>query len=80
MAAAGVRDLLPEAPMPAVLAALLFLAIPAPILGQAVSAPPQASPPALEEVRKGMGIPSVALDLRGQQDTVGFASRPDQMA
>jgi AmmeMemoRadiSam system protein B len=62
------------------LTVLLLLAIPAPLLAQAVSAPPQAVPPSLEEVRKGMGIPSVALDLRGQQDAVGFASRADQMA
>lgn len=39
--------------------------------------PPQR--PTLEEVRKSMGIPSRG-DLRGQQDAVGFASRPDQMA
>lgn len=61
-------------------AALVLLTFPAPLLGQAVSAPPQAAPPTLEEVRGGMGIPSVGLDLRGQQDAVGFASRPDQMA
>ncbi|WP_243301238.1 AmmeMemoRadiSam system protein B [Geothrix oryzisoli] len=39
--------------------------------------PPQR--PTLEEVRKTMGIPSQG-DLRGQQDAVGFASKPDQMA
>jgi len=61
-------------------AALVLLTFPAPLLAQAVSAPPQAAPPTLEEVRRGMGIPSVELDLRGQQDAVGFASRPDQMA
>jgi len=61
-------------------AALALLTFPAPLLAQAVSALPQAVPPTLEEVRRGMGIPSVALDLRGQQDAVGFASRPDQMA
>ena len=61
-------------------AALVLLTFPAPLLAQAVSAPPQAAPPTLEEVRRGMGIPSVGLDLRGQQDAVGFASRPDQMA
>jgi AmmeMemoRadiSam system protein B len=33
----------------------------------------------VEEVRKTMGIPSQG-DLRGQQDAVGFASRPEQMA
>ena len=39
--------------------------------------PPQR--PTLEEVRKTMGIPSQG-DLRGQQDTIGFASKPEQMA
>ena len=41
--------------------------------------PPGNPVPTLEETRKAMGIPS-AGDLRGQQDAVGFASRPDQMA
>lgn len=52
-----------------------------PVLAQASLAtpPPPARPPSLEEVRQGMGIPSRG-DLRGQQDAVGFASRPDQMA
>ncbi len=50
-----------------------------PLFAQAVSAPPPAGPPSLEEVRKGMGIPS-RDDVRGQQDAVGFASRPEQMA
>ncbi len=40
---------------------------------------PPAAPPTLEETRGAMGIPS-AGDLRGQKDTVGFASRADQMA
>ena len=40
---------------------------------------PVGTPPAIDEVRKGMGIASQG-DLRGQQDAVGFASRPDQMA
>lgn len=35
--------------------------------------------PTVEEVRKSMGIPSQG-DLRGQQDAVGFASTPKQMA
>jgi len=35
--------------------------------------------PTMEEVRKTMGIPSQG-DLRGQQDAVGFASTPEQMA
>ncbi len=51
----------------------------APLLGQAMNYPGQATPPTLEEVRKGMGIASHG-DVRGQQDAVGFASRADQMA
>jgi AmmeMemoRadiSam system protein B len=43
-------------------------------------APGAAPPPTLAEVRAGMGIPSREYDLRGQRDTVGFASRADQMA
>jgi MEMO1 family protein len=45
----------------------------------ALKPPPAGPPPTLEETRKAMGIPS-AGDVRGQQDTVGFASRADQMA
>jgi AmmeMemoRadiSam system protein B len=59
---------------------LLALTLPAEAVAQAVSAPPQAVPPTRDEILKGMGIPSVGLDLRGQQDAVGFASRADQMA
>ncbi len=47
-------------------------------LGQAAMQP-AGTPPTIDEVRKAMGIPSQG-DLRGQQDAVGFASRPDQMA
>jgi MEMO1 family protein len=36
-------------------------------------------PPTLEEVRATMGIPSRAEDLRGQRDTIGYASRAGQM-
>ncbi len=50
----------------------------APALGQAVPGP-TAPAPTLEEVREAMGIPS-AGEVRGQLDTVGFASRPGQMA
>ncbi|MBK9798000.1 MAG: AmmeMemoRadiSam system protein B [Holophagaceae bacterium] len=52
-----------------------------PCHGQAsLAAPPAlAGKPTVEEVRKTMGIPSTDT-IRGQQDTVGFASRPDQMA
>ena len=53
------------------------------VLGQAAIQPPQATPvagpPSLEEVRLSMGIPS-ADRLRGQQDVIGFASTPEQMA
>jgi AmmeMemoRadiSam system protein B len=35
--------------------------------------------PSLEETRSSMGVPS-AGDVRGQKDTLGFASRADQMA
>jgi AmmeMemoRadiSam system protein B len=60
---------------------LAGLALGLPLLAQAALAvPPVPSrPPTLEEVRKGMGIPSQG-DLRGQQDAVGFASRADLMA
>jgi AmmeMemoRadiSam system protein B len=40
---------------------------------------PAGPPPTLEEVRKGMGIPSQD-EVRGQQDKVGFASTREQMA
>ncbi len=50
------------------------------VRAQAVSQPLAAGPPTLEEVRKEMGVPSQGLELRGQRDAVGFASRADQMA
>jgi AmmeMemoRadiSam system protein B len=37
-------------------------------------------PPTLAQARAGMNIPSVSLDLRGQRDSVGFASTAAQMA
>ena len=49
------------------------------ILAQAAPQPTAAAPPTLQEVRKGMGIPSEG-EVRGQQDVVGFASKPEQMA
>ena len=55
------------------------LLAPALAAAQAALAPPQPAPPTLAEVRAAMGIPS-AGDVRGQQDTVGFASTPEQMA
>ncbi len=46
----------------------------------ALQAPtPAGPPPTLAEVRATMGIASSG-DVRGQQDAIGFASRPDQMA
>jgi len=42
--------------------------------------PVPARPPTLEETRREMGIPSRDLSLRGQRDTVGYASRAEQMA
>lgn len=52
-----------------------------PAVAQASLTPPPvpAQRPTVEEVRKAMGIPSKG-DLRGQQDAVGFASTPGQMA
>ena len=50
-----------------------------PARSQASLAPPPAPRPSLEEVRRGMGIPSTD-EVRGQQDAIGFASRADQMA
>jgi AmmeMemoRadiSam system protein B len=48
------------------------------VIGQAAPQAPRPVP-TLEDVRKAMGIPSSG-DVRGQQDVVGYASRPDQMA
>src|SRR5512136_2631907 len=60
-------------------ASAILAAVSSPLFAQAVSAPPQATPPSLEEVRKGMAIPS-SDGVRGQQDAVGYASKPEQMA
>ncbi|MBK8793304.1 MAG: AmmeMemoRadiSam system protein B [Holophaga sp.] len=60
----------------AILTATILCA--APLTAQAAPQVPGVVP-TLEDVRKGMGIPSLG-DLRGQQDTVGFASRAEQMA
>lgn len=59
------------------LLAVSLLALPG--LGQASRVTPPSPRPSLAEVRKGMGIPSTD-QVRGQQDVIGFASRPDQMA
>src|SRR5512140_2837363 len=61
-------------------AAVILLLYPLTLMAQAVSQPaPQGKAPTVAEVRAGMGIPSNELE-RGQTDTVGYASRPDQMA
>src|SRR5512140_3908052 len=62
---------------PAIVAVLIAAC--SPLLAQAVLAPSRAAPPSLEEVRKGMAIPS-RDGVRGQQDAVGYASKPEQMA
>src|SRR5213078_523822 len=49
------------------------------IHAQASAPPGAAPPPGLEEVRREMGIPSQDRALRGQRDTVGYASRAAQM-
>jgi MEMO1 family protein len=49
------------------------------VFAQAALQPAQTTPPTLDEVRKGMAIPSKG-DVRGQLDATGYASRPEQMA
>ena len=58
----------------------LMLATGPPAFAQASLQPQAAVPPTLEQVRAGMNIPSRSLDLRGQMDSVGFASTAAQMA
>ncbi len=60
-------------------ALLVLFACPALALGQAKTEPAKTAPPSPAEVRAAMGLPS-AGDVRGQQDTIGFASTPEQMA
>jgi AmmeMemoRadiSam system protein B len=60
-------------------ALVVVLASSGALFAQAALQPAQAVPPTLEEVRQTMGIPSRG-DVRGQQDAVGFASKPEQMA
>ena len=57
-----------------------MLAAGPPAFAQAALQPQAAAPPTLEQVRADMNIPSVSLDLRGQVDSVGFASTAAQMA
>jgi len=65
-------------PTASVLLVTLVLAVSS-ASAQAVDYGTQPTPPTLVEVRAGMGIPS-AGDVRGQRDTVGFASTAEQMA
>ncbi len=44
-----------------------------------MAAPPGSAPPSLEEVRRGMAIPSEG-DVRGRVETTGYAQHPEQMA
>jgi MEMO1 family protein len=63
-----------------VLAVLLAaVAIPR-VRAQAALQPQATTPPTLEQVRAEMNIPSRSRDLRGQRDSVGFASTAAQMA
>lgn len=62
------------------LALALMLAAAPSAFAQAAAQPAAPKPPTLAEVRAGMDIPSASLDLRGQRDSVGFASTAAQMA
>jgi AmmeMemoRadiSam system protein B len=57
---------------------LVFMLMGSQLLAQAALQPVQTAPPTQNEIRKTMGIPSQG-DVRGQQDAVGFASKPEQM-
>ena len=61
------------------LCAGLILCLPGLAQASLSTQPVPIKPPTVEEVRKAMGIAS-NRDVRGQQDVIGFASRPDQMA
>jgi AmmeMemoRadiSam system protein B len=74
----GVRPLGRE-PVRSLPLAVLLLAHPAVALAQGALQPRSTAPPTLEEARATMDIPSRSLDLRGQRDSVGFASRAEQM-
>ncbi|MGZ3425546.1 MAG: AmmeMemoRadiSam system protein B, partial [Polyangia bacterium] len=60
-------------------ASLLILLAPSLALAQAAVYPVGSGRPTLAEARKEMGIPSTD-DLRGQLDSVGYASKPEAMA
>ncbi len=57
----------------------LFVLFCGPVFAQAALQPVRTTPPTSAEVRKTMGIASTD-EVRGQQDTVGFASKAEQMA
>jgi AmmeMemoRadiSam system protein B len=58
----------------------LMLAVCPSAFAQAALQPQAAAPPTLEQARADMNLPSLSLDLRGQMDSVGFASTAAQMA
>ncbi len=66
--------------MRSALALALMLATAPPAFAQAAPQPAAPTPPRLAEVRAEMNIPSASLELRGQRDSVGFASTAAQMA
>lgn len=66
-------------PSPTILCACLLVCLPLSAQASLTTPPVPPQRPSVEEVRKAMGIPSKG-DLRGQQDAVGFASNPGQMA
>lgn len=71
--------MLPRLP-PLLLVLLSLLSSTAVARSQARAQTQSAAPPTLDEIRKSMGIPSRGLDMRGQLDTVGYASTAAQMA
>ena len=66
--------------MRSALALVALLATASSAFAQAALQPQAAAPPTLEQARADMNIPSRSLDLRGQRDSVGFASTAAQMA
>ena len=62
------------------LALSLTLVLAPAAFAQATEQPQAATPPTLAEVRAEMDIPSRSPELRGQRDSVGFASTARQMA
>lgn len=66
-------------PIAALFCAYLSVCLPSLAQASLSTLPVPTQRPTIEEVRKTMGIPSQG-DVRGQQDVVGFASKPEQMA